>query len=121
MPTNELFPVREMRTLFALADRIVPSDQQGLGHLLGELAPGGVLSGQRDTCQFFLTRLNEGAGGDFAALSGEGQDELLTRLEADPETARPFRQIVEWITEGFYASPAGWDWVGFRPVDRETR
>lgn len=121
MPTNELFPVPEMRTLFAVADRIVPSDQYGLGHLLGELAPGGVLYGHRDACQSFLTRLNAESGGDFAALSSDGQDDLLKRMETIPETAQPFRQIVEWVTEGFYASPAGWDFVGFRPVDRETR
>lgn len=129
MPTIELFPLQETRTLFALADRIVPPNETGPGdednvgaaHVLRELAPGGALSGRRDVLQSFLVRLNEFAGGDFAALAVKEQDALLTRFEANVETAPLFRQIVEWVTEGFYASPAGWDWVGFRPVDREAR
>ncbi|MBC8136479.1 MAG: gluconate 2-dehydrogenase subunit 3 family protein, partial [Fibrella sp.] len=84
-------------------------------------APGGALSNHYEACRSFLLFLNEETGGDFAALSDEARDELLTRLEADPETGRPFRRIVEWITEGFYASPAGWDLVGFCPVGREAR
>lgn len=123
MPTTELLPPHESRTLFSLADRIVPgdADKGGAGHLLRELAPGGALSGHYETCRSFLARVDKEAGGNFAALSVAEQDRLLTRLETNPETARPFRQIAEWITEGFYASPAGWDLVGFRPVDRETR
>jgi hypothetical protein len=121
MPTNELFSPQELRALSALAERVVPSDKSGIGHLLRELAPDGALSSYYDTCRLFLMRLNENAGGDFAGLSASVQDELLTRLEANPEVGRPFRQIVEWITEGFYASTAGWELVGFHPVQREMR
>lgn len=129
MPMTELFSPRETDTLLALADRIVPPDWNGPGgadggavtHLLRELAPGGALSDRYDACLLFLLRLNEEGGGNFSALPPTEQDAMLTRLEAEPETARLFRQIVEWVTEGFYAGPAGWALVGFRPVDRETR
>jgi hypothetical protein len=128
MPTIELFSPYETRTLLALADCVVPPDQNGPGgadggaaHLLRELDPGGALSQKQDDLRLFLIRLNEAADGDFSALEPKEQDALLTQFETHTETAALFRQIVEWITEGFYASPAGWDMVGFRPVDRGMR
>jgi hypothetical protein len=132
-----MFTERQLATLRALVDRIIPADdfpsgwQAGAGdYLAGQFERD--LQSQLDRYRAGLDALEAEAraalGASFAELDADRQDALLRRVEAgrvatnwpiDP--AAFFYDAVEHAMEGFYGDPgnggnrdgASWRMIGF--------
>jgi Gluconate 2-dehydrogenase subunit 3 len=129
---------RQLRTLRAAADRIIPPDET-----CGAADAGAVefilrllhreCSGEQATYLEGLDGIDREAearhGWAFAALDPSEQDDLLRAIEDDnakiPWTVSPrsfFLMLVEHVLEGFYADPANggnrdevsWKMIGYR-------
>ena len=110
--------VEQTATLLAAIDRIVPPDQDPGGaeagaydYLISQLSRD--LAPLADDYRAFLDALAREAGGSFAELTAEAQDDLLRRFEASAEQGPFFRRFVEHAQEGFYTSPVAWKMIGW--------
>ena len=136
-PLTEVLDARQIETLRAAVDRILPADD----------APSGWEAGVGDYFANLLTRESRflfptrsgldaldaearvSGGASFVALTPDAQDALLTRVEAGDvkadwpfDAADFFRRLVSQAMEGFYADPGnggnkdgvGWKMVGYR-------
>ena len=129
---------RQLATLRAAADRIVPSDETcgaaeaGAAEFILRLL-NNELSGQRAIYLEGLDGIESEAqarhGRSFAALAPAEQDAVLAAIEEDnPKTAwlipprNFFQMLVEHVLEGFYADPGNggnrdavsWKMIGYR-------
>jgi hypothetical protein len=129
---------RQLSTLRAVADRIVPPDETcgaadaGAAEFILRLL-NGELSGEQATYLAGLDAIDGEAeacdGRAFAALAFEEQDAVLRAMEGDcvkstwivsPRSF--FQMLVEHVLEGFYADPgnggnrdaASWKMIGYR-------
>lgn len=115
-----MFTPQHLATLNAVADRIVPPDDDGtsgavaagaanalLAMLDGDLAP------LKDEYALFLAQVDIEAqvafGKTFATLDSERQDLLLNSFQ----TSAFFRMLVEHVQEQYWVSRAGMALVGF--------
>jgi Gluconate 2-dehydrogenase subunit 3 len=132
-----MFTERQLATLRALIDRIIPADDFPSGW---EAGVGDYLAGQfvrdlRPQLERYRAGLDAlevearaAIGVGFADMDATHQDELLRRVEAGQVTAAwpidPaafFRDAVEHTMEGFYSDPANggnregvsWGMIGF--------
>ena len=132
-----MFDERQMRTLRALLDTVIPPDdypgawQAGVGdYLMRQLR--GDLAASLLSYRSFLDGLDAEAQAVhrrfFADLGADERTALLKRIEEDKLSAdwsmAPaafFRQVVEHCAEGFYSDPGNggnrdgvaWDMIGF--------
>ena len=124
------------RTLTAMADRILPADELGPG----AGAAGAVHYINRSLAEWNqaeLPTLSQGIAAinevaiarhlqEFASLSAELQDQILTELEAGQldkvaNGAQLFNRLLRLILEGMFSDPyyggnagfAGWDLIGY--------
>jgi gluconate 2-dehydrogenase gamma chain len=124
------------RTLTAIADRILPADELGPG----AGAAGAVHYINRSLAEWNqaeLTTLSQGIAAinevaiarhlyEFAAITAEQQDVLLTELEAGrldkvANGEQLFNRLLRLILEGMFSDPyyggnagfAGWDLIGY--------
>jgi gluconate 2-dehydrogenase gamma chain len=127
----------EAATLEAIVARLIPSDARGPGafeagaarYIDGAL--GDALAGQRGAYTAGLAALEAyaqaQAGGSFAALAPERQDELLTDLEQNratgfsPSSSTFFDLVLGHTLEGTFGDPhyggnqdfIGWELIGY--------
>jgi hypothetical protein len=129
---------RQLGTLRAAADRIVPPDETcgaadaGAAEFVLRLL-NGELTSEQETYLAGLDAIDREAeacyGRAFAALTPDEQDAVLRAMEGDcvkgtwPLSPRSFFQmLVEHVLEGFYADPgnggnrdaASWKMIGYR-------
>jgi hypothetical protein len=135
-----LFSERQVATLRALIDRLIPPDdfpsgwEAGVGDYLagqftGDLRP--LLDQYRAGLDALGAEAQAACGAHFAALAAETQDALLGQVEAGTvvtswpvDPARFFRQAVEHAGEGYYGDPGNGgnrDAVGWRMIGFEVR
>jgi gluconate 2-dehydrogenase gamma chain len=129
--------VAEAATLEAIVARLIPSDATGPGALEAGAARyidgalGDALAAQRPAYAAGLAALEAyaimQAGGSFAALAPERQDELLTDLEQNraagfrPSAAAFFELVLGHTLEGTFGDPhyggnqdfVGWELLGY--------
>jgi Gluconate 2-dehydrogenase subunit 3 len=126
-----------LKTLQALADRIIPADdfpsawQAGVGDYLA----GQFERDLRDKVELYCDGLDglesealQSAGDGFSALSPENQDILLHHIETGEvktpwrtDPANFFRTVVAHVMEGYYSDPknggnrngVAWQMIGF--------
>ena len=127
----------EGATLEAIVARLIPSDANGPGALEAGAARyidgalGDALVAQRGAYAAGLAALEayalSQAGGSFAALAPERQDELLTELERNratgftPSSAAFFELVLGHTLEGTFGDPhyggnqdfVGWELIGY--------
>jgi hypothetical protein len=129
---------RQLDTLRAAADRIIPPDETcgaanaGTAEFILRLLRDD-LSGEQETYLKGLDGIDREAdaryGRAFAALTAEEQDTVLKGIEADCVMAawsisprKFFQMLVEHVLEGFYADPGNggnrdavsWKMIGYR-------
>jgi hypothetical protein len=122
--SDALFEGRQLETLRAAVDRIVPPDAEtpggvdagALDYLLGQV--GRDLSHEVAHYQAFLDYLETEAmsaqGAHFAEVSPEVQTAILRQAEANETQRRFFHRFVEHVQEGFYISPIAWGMIGWK-------
>jgi len=127
----------EAATLEAIVARLIPADSNGPGALEAGAARyidgalGDALAAQRPAYAAGLAALEAyaraHAGGSFAALAPERQDELLTELEQNratgftPSAAAFFELVLGHTLEGTFGDPhyggnqdfVGWELIGY--------
>jgi gluconate 2-dehydrogenase gamma chain len=127
----------EAGTLEAIVARLIPSDANGPGALEAGAARyidgalGDALAGQRGAYSAGLAALETyaraKAGGSFATLSSERQDELLTDVEENratgftPSSSAFFDLVLGHTLEGTFGDPhyggnqdfIGWELIGY--------
>lgn len=136
-PLTELLDARQIETLRAAVDRILPADdapsgwEAGLGDFFAHLLTreGRFLFPTRSGLDALDAEARAAGGTPFAALTPDAQDALLSRVEAGDvradwpfDAADFFRRLVSQAMEGFYADPgnggnkdgAAWKMVGYR-------
>lgn len=132
-----LFSPTQLKTLQAAMKRIIPADEApdawdgGSGSYLfrqleGQLQP--LLADYRTGLELLNTETRITAQQDFADLSPQGQDDVLSRLETGSvsanwsiDPARFFHMLVNHTIEGYYSDPANggnlnkiaWQMIGF--------
>jgi gluconate 2-dehydrogenase gamma chain len=104
------FSLVEANTLQAIIAWIVPADQYP-----GAVEAGviqyidrqlrGRFAAQGQTYRDGLAAANRLANGSYAAASPAGQQEVLRKLERDPNLHRFFDLVVAHSMQGFYGSP----------------
>ena len=123
------FTDAEARTLEAMLDHIVPSDdapgarESGVIHYIDRQLTGHFRDQQK------LYRDGIAALGGFAGLDGGAQLEALQKLEKDKERKPFFDAVVTHAMQGFYGSPrhggnrdfASWRMLGIPPVPLRGR
>jgi hypothetical protein len=130
------FSPQQTATLRAAIDRIIPPDdypsgwEAGVGDYLARQLAGDLAS-VLDTYQSGLDQLDIAAqataGADFADLTPDAQDALLTAIEAGAQgddLARFFRLLVAHTMEGYYGDPGNGgnrDQVAWRMIGFEVR
>jgi gluconate 2-dehydrogenase gamma chain len=127
----------EAATIEAIVSRLIPSDRNGPGALEAGAARyidgalGGALAAQRPAYAAGLAALDAyaraQAGGAFASLAPERQDELLTDLEQNratgfaPSSSAFFELVLGHTLEGTFGDPhyggnrdyIGWELIGY--------
>jgi hypothetical protein len=135
-----LFSERQVATLHALIDRLIPPDEfpsgweAGVGDYLagqfmGDLQP--LLDQYRVGLDALDVEAQAAGGAHFAALAAEAQDALLGQVEAGTvvtswpiDPARFFSQVVGHAGEGYYGDPGNGgnrDTVAWRMIGFEVR
>ena len=135
-----MFNERQLATLQALVDRIIPPDdfpsgwQAGVGDYLAgqferDLRP--QLERYRAGLDALDAEARAAAGVGFAELDAAGQDALLGRVEAGQvqadwpiDPAGFFHDAIEHAMEGFYSDPGNGgnrDGVAWRMIGFEVR
>jgi gluconate 2-dehydrogenase gamma chain len=113
---------REMSTLAAICDQMIPPDQDPGGawagaHLYIARQLRGPFREHFDAYRAGITQVEQRAGGDFPALPRPRQLEVLTAMDRDKAT-RPFIALVAThAMQGYYGSPrhgGNRDYCGWR-------
>jgi gluconate 2-dehydrogenase gamma chain len=104
------FSVEEAGTLEAITGWIIPADQDP-GAVQADVVQyidrqlKGHFAEHRKAYQDGLAAANRLAGGSYTAASSSRQQEILHRMERDPELRQFFDLVVTHAMQGFYGSP----------------
>lgn len=114
----------QQRTLAAAVDRILPSDdgpgaaEAGAAAYIERLLETRLFRSWQPLFDDGLGRFEELAtelyGRPFAAGSPEERDEVLRRVQSEPDRLRQafFRKLVSFTLEGFLSDGLGWSYLG---------
>lgn len=134
---RETFTAAQAETIEAVLARLIPTDATGPGAAEAKVgryidrALNGELSSLRDVYAVNIAALDEYAaskyGAEFASLSADKQDAILSAMEANkatgfvPNSSSFFETIREHALQGMFGDPyyggnanfAGWDLIHF--------
>lgn len=124
----------EVSTLSAITDRLIPAGKTGPGAAeagapvyIQRLLAGTFGAAQLELYQTSLAVIDQEAGGNFASLLPDDQDQLLTRAELGEIEGLPegfFVTVLNHTREGMFCDPvyggninfAGWDLLGYSGI-----